>query len=130
MGVEFRVSKLIPAAPETIYQAWLSPDLHTKMTGGKAVVSDQVGDEFSAWDGYIKGKNLELQPSLRILQAWRTTEFLDQDPDSLLEITFISEGIGTRVTIRHSDLPEHGMQYQQGWVDSYFNPMIEYFQST
>ena len=92
-----------------------------------AQISDQVAGKFSAWDGYISGKNLELNNPIRIMQAWRTTEFEESDPDSLLEITFVTEGKGTRVTIRHSELPEHGMQYQQGWIDAYFNPMKEYF---
>ena len=128
MGIQFRVSELFRASPGSLYNAWLDSDLHSNMTGGKAQVSDQVGGVFTAWDGYIRGKNLELQPSMRILQSWRTTEFQDTDPDSLIEITFIPEGDDTRVTIRHSDLPEHGMQYQQGWVDAYFTPMKLYFQ--
>jgi uncharacterized protein YndB with AHSA1/START domain len=126
--IKFRISELFPATPEVLYKAWLNPDIHTDMTGGKAEVSDQVGEDFTAWDGYISGKNLELQPPLRILQSWRTTEFSASDPDSILEITFIPEGKETRIIIRHSDLPEHGMQYQQGWVDAYFTPMKEYFQ--
>ncbi len=128
MKIKFRISEKFPASPEILFQAWLDSDLHSNMTGGKALVSDLVGEEFTTWDGYIKGKNLELQPPLRILQSWRTNEFSESDSDSLLEITFIHEGDDTRVTIRHSDLPEHGMQYQQGWVDSYFTPMKEYFQ--
>lgn len=128
MTIKFRISEKFPATPETLFEAWLNSELHSSMTGGKAQVSDLVGGVFTAWDGYIKGKNLELQPSMRILQSWRTTEFQDSDPNSLLEITFIHEGDDTRVTIRHSDLPEHGMQYQQGWVDSYFTPMKVYFQ--
>lgn len=128
MEVRFRVSELFSKSPEYLYQAWLDSELHSEMTGGKALVSDQVGDDFTAWDGYIMGKNLELQPSMRILQTWRTTEFEKNDPDSLVEITFIPEGDQTRIIIRHSDLPEHGMQYQQGWVDAYFTPMKVYFQ--
>ena len=127
MTIEFRVSDLIPAAPDKVYQAWLNTEQHTGMTGGKAVISDEVGGEFTAWDGYISGKNLELNPPLRIFQSWRTTEFETSDPDSLLEITFVAEGPATRVTIRHSELPDHGMQYQQGWIDAYFKPMKEYF---
>ena len=128
MEVKFRVSEIFLASPETLYNAWLDSGVHTDMTGGKAEVTDQVGDGFTAWDGYINGKNLELQPPLRILQSWRTTEFSESEPDSLVEITFVPEGKGTRITIRHTDLPEHGMQYQQGWVDAYFNPMKEYLQ--
>ena len=125
--IQFRVSEVFPATPEKLYQAWLDSEIHSKMTGGKAQVSDQVDGEFTAWDGYIQGKNLELQPPLRILQSWRTADFVEEESDSIVEITFIQEDAGTRVIIRHSELPEHGNQYQQGWVDSYFNPMKAYF---
>ena len=127
MSVEFRISDLISAQPEELYQAWLDSGEHSRMTGGKAEISDQIGGKFSAWDGYIMGENLELNPPLRILQKWRTTDFDGEEPDSLVEITFITEGKQTRITIRHTELPPHGMKYQQGWIDAYFNPMKAYF---
>ncbi len=123
MGLAFEVSGQIPASPQAIYDAWLDSDGHTQMTGSPATASAEVGGTFDAWDGYIEGKNLELEPGRRIVQQWRTTEFEASDEDSLLE----AEGDGTKVTIRHSNLPDHGMQYQQGWVDAYFTPMQAHF---
>ncbi|MBC8334389.1 MAG: SRPBCC domain-containing protein [Anaerolineales bacterium] len=128
MGINFEISDLIPAPPKVVFNAWLSSDEHSKMTGGQAKVSATNGETFEAWDGYIQGKNLELDSPSRILQNWRTSEFEDSDQDSLLEILLEAEGKGTRITIRHSNLPEHGMQYHQGWFDSYFDPMKEYFE--
>ncbi len=127
MAITFEVSEVIPASPEAIYQAWLDSRAHTQMTGSPAKVSDQVGGPFEAWDGYIHGQNLELQPPTRIVQKWRTTEFEDSDEDSLVEIKLTAQGTGTLVTLRHSRLPDNGMQYKQGWVDAYFTPMKAYF---
>jgi activator of HSP90 ATPase len=127
MSIAFEVSEVFPAPQEVLYSAWLSSEEHSQMTGSPAIVSANVGDSFDAWDGYIQGKNLELERPSRILQSWRTTEFEESDEDSLLEIMFEKDGSGTKITIRHSALPEHGMQYQQGWIDSYFSPMKEYF---
>ena len=127
MTLEFEVSAIIPAAKATIYQGWLDSETHSLMTGGAAAVSDQVGDSFEAWDGYIQGVNLELEPHNRILQRWRTTEFDESDEDSILEILLDPEGESTKVTIKHSKLPDHGMQYRQGWIDAYFDPMAEFF---
>ena len=127
MAIVFDVSGLIPAKPDEVYKAWLDSKEHSEMTGGEANVSDVIGAPFQAWDEYIEGINLELEPGKRILQNWRTTEFEDSDEDSLLEILFEAEEGQTRVTIRHSNLPDHGMQYKQGWVDAYFTPMQEYF---
>ena len=127
MSIEFEISEVIPASPEEIYEAWLNSEEHTSMTGGQAKISPNVGDTFEAWDGYIQGKNLELEYPRRILQHWRTTEFEEDEKDSQLEILLDHTDDGTRVTIRHSALPEHGMQYRQGWIDSYFLPMKAYF---
>jgi uncharacterized protein YndB with AHSA1/START domain len=129
MKVEFEVSDIIPATPDQVYAAWLDSNEHSEMTGSPARISSVVGDKFSAWDGYIHGTNLELEPSIRILQLWRTSEFEDSVEDSLLEILFESVEYGTFILIRHTKLPEHGMQYQQGWRDAYFTPMKAYFET-
>ena len=97
------------------------------MTGSPASISAVVGEEFTAWDGYILGKNLELEPGKRIVQTWRTTEFSADEPDSRIEITFESHGNQTKLVLKHTGLPPHGGQYEQGWVESYFDPMKEYF---
>ena len=129
MAIEFTVSTLIPASPDEVYQAWLTSEGHSQMTGSPAKVSAQVGGEFTAWDGYIHGKNLELRRSKRIVQAWRTSEFSASEPDSRIEISLEAVGDQTKLTLHHTGLPPHGGQYEQGWVESYFEPMQEYFMS-
>ena len=94
MPYTFTLTASIPASPEEIYQAWLDSLAHSEMTGGEASMSDQIGAEVSAWDGYISGRNIELIPSERIVQAWRTSEFEDEDEDSV--ITVILEPVGAR----------------------------------
>jgi uncharacterized protein YndB with AHSA1/START domain len=129
MAREFIISTLLSATPDDIYDAWLSSDGHSSMTGSYATVSAEVGGEFDAWDGYIHGRNLELVPGKRIVQSWRTSEFKANEPDSRIEIILESVGDQTRLSLHHTDLPPHGGQYEQGWVDAYFKPMIEYFTS-
>jgi len=129
MSVEFEISDWIPASPNQIYDAWLDSDGHTNMTGTDAEVSNEVGGPFEAWDGYIFGTNLELDPFSRILQSWRTTEFEETDEDSVVEIMLKAQDNGTLVTIRHTKLPKNGMQYKQGWIDYYFSPMKEFFEA-
>ena len=129
MAKEFIVTALLPATPHEIYQAWLSSDGHSKMTGSSATISPDIGGEFSAWDGYIMGRNLELEKDKRIVQSWRTTEFNADEPDSHIEITLQAVGNQTKLTLRHTELPPHGGQYEQGWVESYFDPMKDYFAS-
>lgn len=125
--MEFEVSTLIPRPPAEVYAAWLDSKAHSKMTGAKAKVSDKVGGKFTAWDGYITGRNLKLEAGKRIVQAWRTSEFSDDEEDSLIEVTFEPVKGGTKLTLRHTKLPPHGETYRQGWEDNYFEPMKDYF---
>src|SRR3990172_4941340 len=130
MAIQFEVSAVIPASAAELYEAWLDSASHSAMTGGAAETSAEAGGSFTAWDGYIQGRNLELDPPRRILQSWRSTEFEESEPDSSLELLFEPAEGGTRLTIRHSNLPAHGGQYVQGWVDNYFEPMTRYFGPT
>jgi activator of HSP90 ATPase len=126
----FTLSEVIAAKPEEIYRAWLSSEGHTAMTGSPAVVEGQAGGEFSAWDGYIFGRTLALTPNRRIVQTWRTSEFPDDASDSRLDVDLEEVGGGTKITLKHSNLPADQVDsYRQGWEDFYFVPMREYFRS-
>lgn len=54
------------------------------MTGGEAEISNKINEAFTAWDGYIEGTNVQLEPNKRIIQSWRTSEFDETDEDSQL----------------------------------------------
>jgi len=86
------------------------------MTGNPAKVNGKIGGKFTAWDGYIFGTTLELIPDQFIVQAWRTSEFSDDAPDSLLELSLKEARGGTKVTLTHSRIPS-GQEdsYRQGW---------------
>lgn len=127
MKEQFELIENINVSPERIYKAWLNSTEHTAMTGGDAECSDLVGGTFSAWDGYIEGKNELLVPNEQIKQTWRTSEFADSDADSILEIHLKAVDGGTQLTLHHSNIPAGQTGYKQGWEDHYFTPMKNYF---
>ena len=127
MKESFELKETFHAAPATIYETWLDSQGHTDMTGGEADCSDQVGEPFTAWDGYINGRNIALKPNEEIVQSWRTSEFGAQDEDSELIIKFKAVAEGTLLTLIHKNIPEGQTQYQQGWINHYFTPMKSYF---
>lgn len=118
----------LPVPPGRLYRDWLDSAAHSSFTGSPALMSSELNEEYTAWDGYIKGKNLELQAPKRIKQTWRTTDFPEDAPNSLLELVFEPVGEHTRLILRHSDIPDgQADQYEEGWMDYYFNPMREYY---
>ena len=128
--MDFKISCEINASAKAIYNAWLDSEEHEAMTGGNANISQKIGEEFSAWDEYISGVNLELIPNEYIKQRWRTVDFLDNQDDSILEIKLISiNEHKTNLELHQSKLLDTDIHYKQGWVDNYFKPMKSYFEN-
>ena len=128
MKNEFVLYETFNANAEAIYNAWLSTQGHTLMTGSPAKVHGHANGDFTAWDGYIWGTFLELEPNKRIVQLWRTGEFPENAEDSRVEILLEESNNKTKLTLVHTHMPEDQVDsYKTGWLDFYFKPMNEYF---
>ena len=131
MSNGFKLSTVVPAQPHAVYRAWLDPRRHAAFTGGGVATSEpRPGGAFTAWEGYIQGTYLVLEPGERIVHAWRTTDFPAGAPDSRVEVLFEAARGGTRLTVVHAQIPS-GQEgdYQAGWSAFYFRPMKKYFQT-
>ncbi len=118
----------LPVKPEVVYHAWITSSEHRDFTGGNAVIEARNGGHYSAWDGYITGIILKLEPSQRIVQSWRTTDFHPMDPSSTVEILLVENPDGTLLTINHTEIPDgQSSRYEQSWREYYFEPMLGYF---
>ena len=128
MPYTYELHCLLPATPAEVYEAWLSSEGHSEMTGADAEMSKDIGAEVSAWDGYISGRNVELIPAQKIVQTWRTTQFTEQHPDSTITVTLAPALEGCRLTLLHAGVPDGQTSYEKGgWQDFYFAPMKAYF---
>jgi len=119
MKAAFEMKIEFPVKASTIYNAWLDSKTHSDMTGGEASCSNQEGEKFSAWDGYIAGKNIQLDQNEKIIQSWRTTDFKNNDGDSELIIEIQETEDGCELLLIHKNIPEGKPDYKQGWVDHY-----------
>ena len=125
--MEFILKTNFNTTSKKIYDTWLSSEGHTKMTGGSAIISNKIGDKFTAWDGYIEGVNIDLEPNKRIFQTWRTSQFNEDEEDSEIEVLLNEVDGKTELTLIHTNLSESGEHYKNGWEDNYFEPMGKYF---
>ncbi len=119
---------LIPAAPDEVYEALMDAKKHSAFTGSKATCDPKVGGKFTAWDGYISGRNLQLEKGKRIVQEWSTTDWPEAYPPSNLKLTFQKTKSGTEISMIHLDVPvEQADDLAEGWIEFYWKPMKEYF---
>jgi len=115
------------AAPGDVYDALLDPKRHADFTGSPASTSAKKGARFTAWDGYISGRNLELVKGRKIVQEWKTTEWPKGYPASRLELTLTAKEGGTELEMNHMKVPaEQVADYSSGWKRSYWEPLKEY----
>lgn len=116
------------ASPDDVYDAYVDPKKHAAFTGSTATGTQRVGAKFTAWDGYISGKYLQLEKGKKIIQEWTTSEWPAEHPPSIVELTFRAKGKGTELTMVHSKVPsEQAESYAKGWTDYYWEPLKAYF---
>jgi len=115
------------ASPERIYHAYMDSSEHAAFTAnGEASISPDEGGAFSCHGGAILGRQIELVPNKRIVQAWRVG---DWEPGlySLVCITLIPDSDGTKVVLDHTGLPEgHAEHIASGWHARYWDPLRKY----
>lgn len=131
MAKTIRQTVYFDAPPHVVFEALMDTRKHATFTGSKARISRKVGGPISAWDGYISGKNLKVEPDKVIVQAWRTVEFNEGEPDSKVMFHLSKKGKGTRLIFVHSNVPDRlADELSQGWHDSYWDPLKAYLQRT
>src|SRR5258707_9487103 len=60
------------ASPKRVYDALLDARQFSQFSGGApAEIDRKAGGSFSYFGGMISGRNIELKPNQRIVQAWR-----------------------------------------------------------
>jgi len=114
--------------PKEVYQAYIDPKKHGQFTGSEATGKPVVGGKFTAWDGYISGKFLELEEGKHVVQEWTSTDFPEGASPSRLELTFREVPKGTEIVMTHSNVPkDQEDETAEGWTEFYWEPMKQYF---
>ncbi len=120
-----RQSVTFKTSPHVVYEMLMDSRKHGTFTGEKARISRKIGGKFIAYDGYIKGVNLDLVPDKKIVQSWKGSDW-PEGHYSKVTFSLQKAKSGTRLTFRQSGVPEkHYRDINQGWRDHYWKPMRE-----
>jgi uncharacterized protein YndB with AHSA1/START domain len=123
---DYKKYYLIPEAPETVYLALTNPLTIQLWTGEPAEMSTEPDSEFSMWDGAIAGRNIEFEPNKKIVQQWY---FDGQDEPSIVTIKLHPDKAGTSAELRHTNIPDEAYNDMvEGWNDSYFGALIDFYE--
>jgi uncharacterized protein YndB with AHSA1/START domain len=94
--------------------------------GKPGEISTEAGGVFSLFGGYISGRQIELVPNERIVQAWRTASW-DPGTYSIAKFELVEQGTGTKIVFEHAGFPKGQAEHLAvGWKTNYWEPLEKY----
>jgi activator of HSP90 ATPase len=118
--VDFRASS------QRIYEVLLDSKQFAACTGMPAEIDPKAGGALSMFGGLIVGRNVELIPNQRIVQAWRPTHW-DAGVYSIVRFELKQKGAETTVALDHTGFPEGEFDHlDPGWKLRYWDPLKKY----
>ena len=114
-------------SPQLLCEALLDANQFTAFSGRPAEINREVGGAFSLFGGHIIGRNVELLPNHRIVQAWRVVTW-PEGVYSIAKFELKPNGSGTRLVFDHIGFPEGLHDHlAEGWESNYWMLLKQYF---
>ena len=114
------------ASLQRIYAVLLESNQFAAFTGLPAEIDPTAGGAFSMFGRLIVGRNVELIPNQRIVQAWRPASW-DQGVYSIVKFELKEEGSQTKVVLDHTGFPEGKFgDLDSGWHERYWDPLKKF----
>jgi activator of HSP90 ATPase len=116
----------LKASPHRIYDILLDSKQFAAFSGESAEISREAGGAFSMFGGKIVGRNIELVPDQRIVQAWRPTSW-DPGEYTIAKFQLKQDGDKTKIILDHTGFHEGDFaHFDPGWKMRYWEPMAKY----
>lgn len=121
----------IKANPQRVYEVLMDAKQFSAFTGAPAQIEREAGGTFSCFGGMVTGRNVELIPDKRIVQAWRIKVW-PEGVYSIVSFELQPNGSGTRLTMTHDGFPDgmrahlNGEMPDGGWYRQYWEPLQKY----
>jgi activator of HSP90 ATPase len=102
----------------------LSAAMKSNSLGNKPTqITNQEGGTFLLFGGHILGRQLELIPPKRIVEAWRV-ESWDPGIYSIVRFELVEQASGTKIVFDHTGFPQGlGQHLADGWKMNYWEPL-------
>jgi activator of HSP90 ATPase len=96
------------------------------IAGNPAVINREPGGSFALFGGYVTGRQLELVPDQRIVQAWRAGSW-QPGAYSIVRFELTDQGGTTKLVFDHTGFPAGtGDHLASGWKEHYWEPLQKF----
>lgn len=119
----------INCSPEELYKAMISGVEFAQATGAPADIVPDEGSAFSCFGDQITGRQIELKPNCRIVQAWRVGSW-PEGLYSIVSFEIANSDKGTEVTLTQSGFPDDAEPHlEAGWHKMYWEPLKSHLEA-
>jgi activator of HSP90 ATPase len=114
---------LFKTTPHEVYEMIMDSKKHSEFSGESAKIARKVGSKFTAYGGWIEGKNLELVKDRKIVQLWRGADW-PKGHYSVATFKFTKLKNGTSLEFTQTGVPvEMYKDISDGWKEHYWEKM-------
>ena len=114
------------SSPQRFYDAIVDQKQFTAFSGMPATIDATAGGAFSMFGGLIVGRNVELVPGLRIVQAWRPSHW-DPGIYSIVHFELKPRAEECTLVFDHTSFPAGDYDHLDwGWNNHYWEPLKKY----
>jgi activator of HSP90 ATPase len=90
------------------------------------VIGRELGSPFTLFGGYVTGRQLELRPGERLVQAWRAGSW-PAGEFSIAHFALVADAAGCRLLFDHRGFPTgQGPSLAYGWRVHYWEPLAKF----
>jgi activator of HSP90 ATPase len=125
-GLLFTRTLISRLRPIVFMEFCLIPSSSALFSGESATISPEAGGAFTFFEGKIEGRNVELVPDQRIVQAWRPS-YWKPGVYTLVKFELTGQAGQTRVVLDHTGFPEgYFASLNSGWKEHYWERLMKY----
>jgi activator of HSP90 ATPase len=115
------------ASSQRVYDALLDAKQFAAFSGLPAEIDPKPGGTFSLFSAQIVGRNVELVPGQRIVQAWRPASW-EPGVYSIVRFEIKPRGSESTMVLDHTGFAEGLADHlNSGWQEHYLDTMRKYF---
>ncbi len=114
----------IPATTSAVFEVLTTSAKFAEMTGGRSAdISKEAGGAFKMFGGDITGRNIEMVPGTRLVQAWRSGAW-PEGVYSLVRFELSGSAGETKLVLDQVGHPDGAeATLSSGWSQMYWEPM-------
>jgi activator of HSP90 ATPase len=126
------------ASPKRVYEALMDAKQFSKIVQMSAAaksgslgntpaeIGREAGGAVTLFGGYVTGRQVEIVPNQRIVQAWRAASW-DPGIYSIARFELSEQGAETKLVFDHTGFPVDQAQHLAiGWRINYWEPLAKY----